>query len=50
MFYKFRSMCDNAEELKAQLMHLNEKQTAFKIPNDPRLTRIGRVTPQVLRG
>ena len=41
-FYKFRSMCDNAEELKASLMHLNHKSTAFKIPDDPRLTAIGR--------
>jgi exopolysaccharide biosynthesis polyprenyl glycosylphosphotransferase len=41
-FYKFRSMCDNAEELKASLLHLNRKSTAFKIPDDPRLTRIGR--------
>jgi exopolysaccharide biosynthesis polyprenyl glycosylphosphotransferase len=42
VFYKFRSMCDNAEELKASLMHLNNKSTAFKIPNDPRLTWFGR--------
>lgn len=42
VFYKFRSMIDNAEEMKATLEHLNEKQTAFKIPNDPRLTAIGR--------
>jgi exopolysaccharide biosynthesis polyprenyl glycosylphosphotransferase len=42
VFYKFRSMCDNAEELKAELEHLNRKSTAFKIPNDPRLTRVGR--------
>ena len=41
-FYKFRSMCNNAEELKASLRHLNHKSTAFKIPNDPRLTPIGR--------
>ena len=41
-FYKFRSMCDNAEEMKASLMHLNRKSTAFKIPNDPRLTAVGR--------
>jgi len=41
-FYKFRSMCDNAEELKASLIHLNRKSTAFKIPDDPRLTRVGR--------
>ncbi len=41
-FYKFRSMCENAEELKAALAHLNQKQLAFKIPNDPRLTTVGR--------
>ncbi len=41
-FYKFRSMCDNAEEMKESLAHLNRKDTAFKIPNDPRLTRVGR--------
>ncbi len=42
VLYKFRSMCRNAEELKPQLMHLSGKRTAFKIPNDPRLTPIGR--------
>src|SRR6202022_772245 len=42
IFYKFRSMCDNAEEMKPSLMHLNRKSTAFKIPNDPRLTPFGR--------
>ena len=41
-FYKFRSMCDNAEQLKASLQHLNQKSTAFKIPDDPRLTGLGR--------
>lgn len=41
-FYKFRSMVYNAEELKNQLTHLNRKTTAFKIPNDPRLTPLGR--------
>jgi exopolysaccharide biosynthesis polyprenyl glycosylphosphotransferase len=41
-FYKFRSMCNNAEDLKASLIHLSQKSTAFKIPNDPRLTKIGR--------
>jgi exopolysaccharide biosynthesis polyprenyl glycosylphosphotransferase len=41
-FYKFRSMCDGAEEMKPSLMHLNRKSTAFKIPDDPRLTRVGR--------
>lgn len=42
VFYKFRSMCENAESLKAQLMHLNSRKTAFKIPHDPRLTPVGR--------
>jgi exopolysaccharide biosynthesis polyprenyl glycosylphosphotransferase len=40
-FYKFRSMLDNAEEMKASLMHLNSKSTAFKIKHDPRITRVG---------
>ncbi len=42
VFYKFRSMCHDAEQLKPQLQHLNQKQLAFKIPDDPRLTTIGR--------
>jgi exopolysaccharide biosynthesis polyprenyl glycosylphosphotransferase len=41
--YKFRSMCENAEELKPRLAHLNEKKTAFKIANDPRVTPLGRL-------
>ncbi|MEO7143066.1 MAG: sugar transferase [Bryobacteraceae bacterium] len=40
-FYKFRSMCEGAEDLKASLTHLNDRETVFKIPNDPRLTRLG---------
>src|SRR5437016_1957080 len=42
LFYKFRSMCADAEQLKGELEHLNTRGTAFKIPGDPRLTRIGR--------
>jgi len=42
VFYKFRSMCENAEELKETVAHLSTRQTAFKIPDDPRLTPIGR--------
>lgn len=42
--YKFRSMVPNAEELKKTYMHLNELQWPdFKITNDPRVTRIGRI-------
>lgn len=42
VFYKFRSMCVNAEEMKPALAHLNQKELAFKIPDDPRLTLLGR--------
>ena len=41
-FYKFRSMCNDAEALRASLEHRNEKNTAFKIADDPRLTSLGR--------
>ena len=40
--YKFRSMCQNAERMQDSLKHLSSKATAFKIPNDPRLTPLGR--------
>lgn len=41
--YKFRSMVVDAEAQKAKLAHLNELNgPAFKIANDPRITRIGR--------
>jgi lipopolysaccharide/colanic/teichoic acid biosynthesis glycosyltransferase len=41
--YKFRTMVPNAEEMKKQLMHLNELQWPdFKITNDPRITRVGK--------
>jgi lipopolysaccharide/colanic/teichoic acid biosynthesis glycosyltransferase len=39
---KFRSMVDNAEELKAHLTSLNERDgPAFKMRRDPRITRFG---------
>lgn len=42
-FYKFRSMIENAEEMKQKLMHLNELEgPVFKISEDPRVTPIGR--------
>jgi exopolysaccharide biosynthesis polyprenyl glycosylphosphotransferase len=40
---KFRSMCVDAEERKADLRHLNETSGLFKIGNDPRITRVGRL-------
>jgi lipopolysaccharide/colanic/teichoic acid biosynthesis glycosyltransferase len=40
--YKFRSMVDNAESMKAQLAEFNEASgAAFKIRQDPRITEIG---------
>jgi exopolysaccharide biosynthesis polyprenyl glycosylphosphotransferase len=42
VFYKFRSMCQNAEAMRSSLGHLSERQLALKIPNDPRLTSVGR--------
>jgi exopolysaccharide biosynthesis polyprenyl glycosylphosphotransferase len=42
LFYKFRSMVENAEALKKDLEHLNVRETAFKIPHDPRSTPVGR--------
>jgi len=41
-FYKFRSMCQDAEAMRASLEHLNTKSTVFKIHKDPRLTGVGR--------
>jgi exopolysaccharide biosynthesis polyprenyl glycosylphosphotransferase len=42
--YKFRSMVNNADELREQVALLNESNgPLFKIRNDPRLTRVGRV-------
>jgi lipopolysaccharide/colanic/teichoic acid biosynthesis glycosyltransferase len=46
---KFRTMVENAEELKPQFAHLNKHllnggdARMFKIPYDPRCTRVGRV-------
>ncbi len=40
---KLRTMVVNAEELKQQLMHLNQlTYPDFKVANDPRITRVGR--------
>jgi len=42
--YKLRTMVGNAEELKAKLQYLNERSYPdFKISDDPRITRIGRI-------
>jgi exopolysaccharide biosynthesis polyprenyl glycosylphosphotransferase len=42
--YKFRSMYIDAEQRKAELMAANEADgPVFKMKNDPRVTRIGRI-------
>lgn len=40
--YKFRSMVNNADEMQAELQHLNEREIVFKLAKDPRVTPIGR--------
>ncbi len=42
--YKFRTMVQNADKLKADLEHMNERDSVlFKIKKDPRTTRVGKV-------
>lgn len=42
--YKFRTMVANADEIKQQLLAQNEMQgPVFKIKDDPRITRVGRI-------
>ena len=41
--HKFRSMVEGADAQKASLMDLNETEGLFKIANDPRVTRVGRL-------
>jgi exopolysaccharide biosynthesis polyprenyl glycosylphosphotransferase len=43
--FKFRTMVNDAETLKAEVahlnMHVNDDPRMFKVPNDPRVTRVG---------
>jgi exopolysaccharide biosynthesis polyprenyl glycosylphosphotransferase len=40
---KFRTMVRDAEERRAGMMHMNEREgVLFKISNDPRITKLGR--------
>ena len=42
--YKFRTMCVDAEQKLEELKTLNEKSgPVFKMKNDPRVTRVGRI-------
>lgn len=40
--YKFRSMVVDAEQRLHEVAHLNPKEIVTKIPNDPRLTPVGK--------
>jgi exopolysaccharide biosynthesis polyprenyl glycosylphosphotransferase len=40
---KFRTMYDGADEEKSNLLELNELDGLFKMSNDPRVTRVGRI-------
>ncbi len=41
---KFRTMVNDAEKRRAEILHMNERDSVlFKITNDPRITRAGRV-------
>lgn len=42
--YKFRTMVENAEQRRQELLHLNEMDgPVFKLKRDPRVTAVGRV-------
>lgn len=41
---KFRTMVRDAERRRAEVLHMNERDgVLFKITNDPRITRVGRI-------
>jgi exopolysaccharide biosynthesis polyprenyl glycosylphosphotransferase len=40
--YKFRSMVDGADHMKADLDHRNETAGLFKMTDDPRVTKVGK--------
>jgi len=43
-FFKFRTMVNGADSLRGTLLHLNERRgNLFKLSNDPRVTRLGRL-------
>jgi exopolysaccharide biosynthesis polyprenyl glycosylphosphotransferase len=44
VMYKFRSMCDDAENRRVEIIEQNQGNgLLFKIKSDPRVTRVGRV-------
>lgn len=43
-FLKFRTMVRDADSLRGALLHLNERRgNLFKMSNDPRVTRLGKI-------
>lgn len=41
--FKFRTMVQDAEKRRSEIMHMNERDgVLFKVTNDPRITRLGR--------
>jgi lipopolysaccharide/colanic/teichoic acid biosynthesis glycosyltransferase len=40
---KFRTMIPGAAEIQKEMIHLSDIQGGFKMKNDPRVTRVGRV-------
>jgi lipopolysaccharide/colanic/teichoic acid biosynthesis glycosyltransferase len=43
-FPKYRTMVQEADSLRGALLHLNERRgNLFKMSNDPRVTRLGRI-------
>jgi exopolysaccharide biosynthesis polyprenyl glycosylphosphotransferase len=41
---KFRTMVTDAEKRRAEILHMNERDSIlFKIANDPRITRVGKI-------
>ncbi|GIW65468.1 MAG: hypothetical protein KatS3mg093_447 [Candidatus Parcubacteria bacterium] len=48
LMFKIRTMVENAEELKQELLTKNEADgPVFKIRNDPRFTRVGRIISRI---
>ena len=42
-FYKFRSMIPNADKKLKDIIDQNQNKVIFKMKNDPRITRVGRI-------
>jgi exopolysaccharide biosynthesis polyprenyl glycosylphosphotransferase len=43
MCFKFRTMVPDAEKRRAEILHMNERDSVlFKVANDPRITKVGR--------